>query len=414
MIRFLLGLLPVLFLLGAAQGVFLALVLAGMKRGNRLANRFLICLLLVFSIGLVSAFLSATYAYRRFPFLIGIDWPLDFLYGPLLYFYVKALTEQSRLLTPGRLLAHALPAVFFFLYLVPLFLLDPATKSEAWFLENSYLKNYSPIVDPLLGVMILQIGGYLVLSLKILKRHAERIRQNFSSLAGINLIWLRNLIIAFSLLLGLFTFFALFSQFMGMYREAQMLFSLATALLIYGMGYRGIRQPEIFTTGETVAVSGGIVLERPQSNPPAGSEQSPPQGEQEAILKYRKSALTDEHASGILARLTELMEEKQPYLEMGLTLTMLANMIDESPHHVSQVINEKLQKSFFDFVNEYRVRETQKALASVDAERFSILGIALDAGFNSKSAFYTAFRKHTGLTPTQYKKRLEHSTPPAA
>jgi hypothetical protein len=94
--RFLISLLPVLFLLGAAQGVFLALVLVGMKRGNRVANRFLIFVLLVFSISLVSGFLSVTYAYRRYPGLIGVEWPLILLYGPLVYFYVKALTEPRQ------------------------------------------------------------------------------------------------------------------------------------------------------------------------------------------------------------------------------------------------------------------------------------------------------------------------------
>jgi len=106
------------------------------------------------------------------------------------------------------------------------------------------------------------------------------------------------------------------------------------------------------------------------------------------------------------------MEQEHPYRETSLTLTMLSNMLDAFPHHLSQVINEKLGKSFFDFVNEYRVQETKKALASPESSRFSVLGIALDAGFNSKSAFYTAFKKHTGMTPTQFKDRLDRPEQP--
>ena len=97
---------------------------------------------------------------------------------------------------------------------------------------------------------------------------------------------------------------------------------------------------------------------------------------------------------------------------MGLTLPMLSRMIDVSPHYLSQVINEKLNKSFFDYINEYRVQETKEALTSSKSERFSILGIAMDAGFNSKSAFYNAFKRHTGMTPSQFKERHSPSGHP--
>jgi len=407
MSRFLINALPFVFLLGAAQGISLALVLAGLKRGNRIANRFLIFLLIVFSIGLVSAYLSVTYAYRHYPVLIGIEWPLAFLYGPLLYFYVRALVGPEGQHHRGKLFAHALPAVLMYLYLIPVFLMDPVTKGEAWFFENSHLKNHSPVVDPILYVIIVQISGYLALSLRILKVHAKKIRENYSSLEHISLAWLRNLIILFICLVCLFAFFAVFSQYLGMYREAEYLFHLMTALLIYGMGYRGMRQPEIFTASETASGSDGIDASGRLTDISDGISQTPqPEKENGQGGKYRKSSLTPEQSEAILAQLLHVMEQEHPYRESSLTLTMLSNMLDASPHHVSQVINEKLGKSFFDFVNEYRVQETKKALASSDAGRFSVLGIAMDAGFNSKSAFYTAFKKHTGITPTQFKDRL--------
>jgi len=406
MSRFLMNVLPFMFLLGAAQGLSLALLLAGLKRGNRIANRFLIILLLVFSIGLVTAFLTVTYAYRQYPALIGIEWPLAFLYGPLLYFYVKSLTGQAGQIHRGKLFAHALPAILLYLYLIPVFLMDPAAKGEAWFFENSHLKNYSPVVDPILYVIIVHIGGYLALSLRILKVHAKNIQENFSSLEQVSLAWLRNLIVLFICLLCLFTFNAVLSQYLGLYREAEFLFHLATALLIYGMGYRGIRQPEIFTASATVQVSDGIESGDRLPQTPAGVPQSQPEEENGQEGKYRKSSLTHEQAESILAQLLHIMEQEHPYRESSLTLNMLSNMLDASPHHVSQVINEKLGKSFFDFVNEYRVQDTKTALASPEAGRFSILGIAMEAGFNSKSAFYTAFKKHTGITPTQFKERL--------
>jgi AraC-like DNA-binding protein len=412
MSRFLMNVLPFVFLLGAAQGFSLALLLAGLKRGNRTANRFLIALLVVFSIDLVSSFLSITYAYRQYPVLIGIAWPLGFLYGPLLYFYVKSLTGQAGQLHRGKLFAHILPAVLMYLYLIPIFLMDPTTKGEAWFFQNSHLKNYSPIVDPILYVIILQVGGYLALSLRVLKVHVKNIRENFSSLEHISLVWLRNLIVIFFCLLCLFTFSALFSQYLGMYREAAFFFPLMTAMLIYGMGYRGIRQPEIFSASMTNPASDGTSASRRLPQTPAAVPQSQQEEENGQGGKYRKSSLTPDQSEAILAQLLHVMEQERPYRDPSLTLTMLSNMLDASPHHVSQVINEKLEKSFFDFVNEYRVQETKKALASPESSRFSVLGIALDAGFNSKSAFYTAFKKHAGMTPTQFKDRLARPEQP--
>jgi AraC-like DNA-binding protein len=178
------------------------------------------------------------------------------------------------------------------------------------------------------------------------------------------------------------------------------------AAFIYVMGYKGIRQPGIFGASDTLSVpEGGTVNIQQSDNSETAPAKQQRAGETDHIEKYKKSALTDEQADIILAKLTRSMEKEKPYLEMGLTLPMLAKMLDVSQHHLSQVINEKLGKSFFDFINEYRVQETKKALFSSKSERFSILGIAMDAGFNSKSAFYTAFKKHTGMTPTQFKER---------
>ena len=415
-----LNLMPVLLLFGAAQGAFLALVLARLKKGPRTANRFLAGILFIFSISLVEGFMSVTYLSVKFPSLIGLDGPMIFLYGPLVYFYVKALTEPRWRIERWKLSAHFVPVLLLYIYLIPFFLADPDFKARAWFVENGHLKNYTPFVDPILFVAILQIAGYLVLSLRLLKSHSLNIRQNFSSIEKISLSWLRTLIFVFFCLLCMFTFFAVFSQFYGKYKEAEFILKLMIAIAIYIMAYKGITQPDIFIPLDDA----GARLEYHMSSGDGDkktletnteelgsrteaitSESLPPQSKEETgqTVKYRKSALTDEQSDRILSRLRSIMENEKPYLETGLTLPMLSHMIDVSPHHLSQVLNAKLNKTFFDFVNEYRVAEAKKALVSPEADRFSILGIAMDAGFNSKNAFYSAFKKSTGMTPSQFK-----------
>jgi AraC-like DNA-binding protein len=181
--------------------------------------------------------------------------------------------------------------------------------------------------------------------------------------------------------------------------------------VIYVLGYKGIRQPEIFAATDARGGSANILPPADQSSGPALQDTSLKVSEDDQNGKYRKSALTGEQAEKILARLVNVMEHDKPYLEMGLTLHMLADKLEVSPHHLSQVINEKLDKSFFDFVNEYRVGEAKKALADSESDRFSILGIAMEAGFNSKSAFYTAFKKYTGMTPSQFKEQIKLAEP---
>ena len=176
---FLLNMMPVLLLFGTAVGIFLALVLLGIKRGNRTANRILAGILVFFSIDLVEGFLSVTYGLTKILCLIAVTWPLVFLYGPLVYFYIKALTGSLQHASRWKLFAHLIPTALLYLYLLPFYLADPEVKTHAWFVQNGSLRNDIHAIDPILYVIIFQIAGYLILSLRLLAFHAKTIRQNF-------------------------------------------------------------------------------------------------------------------------------------------------------------------------------------------------------------------------------------------
>jgi len=405
------NLMPVLLLFGAVQGLFFSLVLFRIQTGNLFANRLLASLLLLFTIGLVDGFFSVTYAFVRHPFLIGIYWPLQFAYGPLFYFYVKSLTvpkwNRDRLI----FFAHFLPVILFAVYLIPFYLLDADRKARAWYFGHSHLRNFAVGIHPIEAVGILQLIGYLVLALRLLTQHSKSIRQNFSSLENISLSWLRTVVVAGLLLACMYAFFAVLSQFFVIYEEIAYINNLLVAIAIYAMAYKGIRQPRIFADVDASRPAEKTTRITAHSLTPEVPLCRTQSSEQEKVPsdKYRKSALTGDRSENIFARLSALMEKEKPHLETGLTLPMLANMLDVSPHHLSQVMNSKLNKTFFDYVNEHRVVEAKKMLTAPESGRFSILGIAMDAGFNSKSAFYTAFKKHTGMTPTQFKDRSKPS-----
>ena len=106
-------------------------------------------------------------------------------------------------------------------------------------------------------------------------------------------------------------------------------------------------------------------------------------------------------AARIASKLKRAMSEHQLHLDANLSLWALSKQVGVSDNYVSQVLNEEIGQNFFDFVNGYRVQAAQARLISSDE---TILNIAYDTGFNSRSSFYTAFKKTTGQTPTAFRK----------
>lgn len=392
----------VLLLIGAAQAVFLSLVLFRSAYTGKPANRILAWLLLVLALSLTDGFLTETNYYGICPQLIGLEWPTNFLYGPLIYLYTRSMITRAGQVRKGRLWPHFIPAAALFVYLSPLYLMDPARKAKWWRLTGGFEKAASiKDLDPIVIVIVLQMAVYIALSIRVLARHTSRLEQGFSSIEDIDLHWMKRFLVVFAVLWIVFTFYTLFSQFHDFYRQAGYALHLLCACAVFFLGYKGLGQPGLFSVIVTLDAMDAAAF--PQ---PASTEQELEETEGGLTEKYRKSALEKDQANEILDRLMRLMDEQKPFLEMGLTLPALADMMSVSTNHLSQVINMGIQKNFFDFVNSYRVREAQRLLGSPEANRLSILGIGMDAGFSSKSAFYNAFKKHAGMTPSQYRDSL--------
>jgi AraC-like DNA-binding protein len=387
------NLISVTLLIGAAQGLFMALVLVTLRQGNHQANIYLAIFLISFSVDLIDEFLDSTNYMLYVPHLLGVTQLTDFLYGPLLYFYVKVLTSPK----PFRYqqLWHFLPALLCIIYWIPFYRLNAQVKIALFLDDIEFLKNlegfsiaelaaiyaYSPLVDVASVIFILT---YIVLSLKLLITHGKNIKDQFSSIEKINLNWLRHLLI---ICFSLWCLFALseFYDLMDLEEHFSDILFLAIVIVIFMMGFMGIRQPTIFVKPST----------------PSQTEQAsvPPSN------KYRKSTLTKTQAKQIVQTLKQFMATDKPFLDNELTLASLADQVAVSPHHLSQVINEELGKNFFDFINQARIEEAKRYLTAPDKNTRSILTIAMDVGFNSKSSFYTAFKKYVHTTPSQFKKQ---------
>jgi len=120
-----------------------------------------------------------------------------------------------------------------------------------------------------------------------------------------------------------------------------------------------------------------------------------------ARQKYAKSSLSD--SLRLFERIRAIVSEEKLYLEFDLKLNSLSGKLDYSIHHISQAINQNAQMSFSDFINSFRIEKAKEKLT--EPQPATIFAIYLDVGFNSKAAFYTAFKKHAQMTPTEFKKK---------
>jgi len=123
------------------------------------------------------------------------------------------------------------------------------------------------------------------------------------------------------------------------------------------------------------------------------------------LKKYTSSGLAEDEAEKYKTLLFEKISNDKLYTYLTLTLKKLAELLSIPYYQLSQIINQKMEKNFTDFINEYRIEEAKGLLTNPTYRDEKIEGIAYDSGFNTPSSFYAAFKKFTGSTPTQYRKK---------
>jgi AraC-like DNA-binding protein len=367
----------VINIVGVVNGLFLTVVVKGVKKGDQVTKNILSLLLLTYSLVILGNVIWQTRIYHSLPFLIGIFPNLYFLIGPLLYFYVKALTSDSGLTFKKKDLLHLAPGILNILYLFPYYFWDVEKKIRVF--EDLSLRN-SLSYHIILVIRLFHISVYLIITIRLLKEHQNNIKKSYSFIEKIQLSWIKYLIFAIGLLLGAYVVFYILSLLeyftSDPFSMKAKIFSIWQTVLLFFIGYQGLVQPEIFSDG---------------NNPKPLKE------------KYKHSRLTNQQANEYLEELLKFMQEQKPYLNSELTLKELANKISISHFFLSQIINEKLNQNFFDFVNRYRVEEAKRQLKLIKkSPHATILKIAFDSGFNSKSTFNMVFKKIVKMTPSQF------------
>jgi AraC-like DNA-binding protein len=361
-----------LYLFGILLAFFLALVLFT-KSGKSGADIILACWLSLIGIHL-SLFYASGIAH---PYYSILGFPLPLIHGPFLYFYTAFLTHQHALLKK-HWFWHFIPVAIGYILLIPFILLPHAGKIEVF--ENSG-KGYE--IQSLIINALIDLSGifYFSLSLFVLRKHAKFIQNRFSDIEKINLNWLRYLIYG----IGLIWIAVLF-------RNDIIIYSLVSLFIIF-LGYFGIKQVGIFTQNTPVPLGEftGIIEEN------IGSGLKPKVIEATAHKPFH----LDLHRN-----LLQLMEKEKPFLNPELAIAELAALLETHPNTLSQVINSLEAKTFYDYINEKRIEEFKRIALLPESQKFTMITLAYDCGFNSKTAFYRNFKKSTGQSPTEYLTQL--------
>jgi AraC-like DNA-binding protein len=376
-------------LVGALQGLLLSGALVA-QRNNRTANRLLAALMVAFTIYLASGVYYATGLFRTFPYFFGFSYLMPWVFGPLVYLYAVAASDRSWRFRTRERLHFAMPLLIAVLSL-PIYLSSGAEKVamfDQWVNTGPPLR--FAVLDPTKYVSGI---GYSIATVLYLRRHRRRVEDSYSNIARVNLAWLLRLTAAAFGIWILAT--TLRVSDMGRQLRDEHI-SLAIAILIYSIGYMGLRQPEVFR----YETSEYPVQKRPDAAPVAAPPPPEPEAETE---RYERSGLSDIEAGQLEASLLAAMDKHQPWKNSELTLADLAEQLNTTPHKLSEVLNAQIGQTFYDFVNGYRVREVQRRIKAGEARALKILALALDAGFSSKSTFNQAFKKHTSQTPSDFR-----------
>jgi len=332
------------FLISSAQGVFLAIVLLTRKQKSS-ANYFLSALVLLFSITLVFYVFFWSGLANRLGFFFGFVLKFVLLLGPLAYLYVKSIMGEK--IRPSNLRHFYAFLGASLASLIPVYNL------------NGILNQYMPYIE----CASLVFYSLLILNANRKPVQKERLRVFIKQFAlmfmGFTLSYISYYFLTFSGLLK---------------REYDYGISMMMALFIYFIGYRGYFLSEITTGNYT------------------NNE------------KYEKSGLTDATRKYYADKLNEAMINEQLFVNNNLKLATLADQLQISSHHLSEIINSSFNQSFSDFVNRFRVEKAIEMLNSPDHESESLIGIAYACGFNNKVSFNNAFRKVTGIPPGYYRK----------
>ena len=392
----------VIFLIGAIQAVFLAVLIFG--KGSKSTADYVLAIWMVFiGLHLLFNYFTVTGIVLRHPHLLGVAEFFPQLQGAFLFIYVSILTNEKGRFRASYLF-YTIPFVLSMIYATFDFYLLGAIEKLKYYLEIA--ESAPPIYAVLFSLNIYLGPIFVIVSFLLLRRHKRSIVDKFSYSEKINLDWLNYVLIGFGFVWTVVLFSNLSENTFGIFSAeiGNNLIFISVVMLVFFLGFFGFKQSVIFT--KISLESARAAIEKHAEVEQSMEVEIKVESFREQAKRYKRSGLDRSDGENHLKRLVEYMETEKPYLESRLSLKQLAERLKISTNYLSQIINENLQKNFFDFINEYRVDEVKRSIGEERYKHYSLLGVAYECGFNSKSSFNSIFKKKTGLTPSEFQKSV--------
>jgi AraC-like DNA-binding protein len=362
--------------------LLMATFLCSLSTGNRLSHKLLAAYLLVVVIDLSEVIFSDFY--QAYPDLDMLRYNISLFMGPTLYLYVKTAIYDDFTLKIKHLV-HTIPYAIACLVMIPnFFSVDNASK-QLWY------DNFTdvPELTFIHFMTSIQLGFYLLVIHKHLIRYRKIVVENYSDADRLNKSWLTQLIYLFTLsyIIGLGRMYFRFSDFYEYERLVLTILITSVLLSICWILWQALHKPNLFTgVSSTIAALDELDADQEKSSVPT------------------ISVIETEKYDAIVLRLRDYMQQSKPFLDPSLSVETLAERINLPSSELSLTINRIIGQHFFDFVNLYRINLAAEMLIANEQQPKTVLEILYEVGFNSKSSFNTAFKKHLLMTPSQYRK----------
>ncbi len=378
------GIFDVIIFLGVFQGLLLSWFFIKNSGGNRKANLFQGLFLVIISLSIFEEWLNNTGVIVRVLWLTNFSESFNFAFAPLFYFYIRTCINPD---SKRKTWVHFIPFFFWAVYMIFAFVQPDGNK------YNSYIQTKHPdwaampwddsISDDPLGVrrfvnhlMLLQLAVYIFLSARAVVMKFRSSGESLVRTENTMLRVLRNSVIHVLILISIMIItkivFGMRSDIGGY------LVASYVSFMIYATTWQILNRSDYFDSPTSFLFFPAV--------------------------KYRKSSLSEENKDDILKKIKHEMEQGSYFTNSLASLSGLARQINESPHHVSQVINEKMNRNFFEMLAFYRVEHAKKLIRQDKHGKITVEELAELVGYNSKSSFNSAFKKYSSKTPSEYRK----------
>ncbi|MBS4064376.1 MAG: AraC family transcriptional regulator [Chitinophagaceae bacterium] len=332
---------------------------------------------------------SANDSHREFlfytPFVHGL------FMGPVLYFYVKSLTNFKFRLHKKDVL-HFLPGIIYLLWCIVIVIVDRLIVKKYLLMNGEEDPDFDSWYQWLQNISIII---YLILSIRHYRQYKLYVINEFSFIETAGLKWLRNFLIAFGIL-----------TFLPLLQELLQLIPFFDELDYVGSWYYYF---SFVIVVYYIAINGYnaivIPLRKLLFEPELLLQYQQPLQLQASITVDAEFELLDQQTPELnnwKQKIETFMLEQNLYEDAELTLSQLAKQLSTNTSQLSKIINTGFQKNFNDFVNEYRVNAIIEKLKVGEQKQQTLLSIAFECGFNSKATFNRAFKKQTGLSPKEW------------